>query len=209
MALATYSDLLASIADWLKRDELTAVIPDFVTLAESKIYRLLRIREMEEALSSTIASGTIPVPSDYTDLGYAYLNTSPICILERKPASWIYEQYPVRSSSGRPGFIAREANTFIFGPYPDSNYVVKGIYYKRLAPIATTLNTIFTQNPGLWLYGSLLQAEGYTRNDPAVESMLQIWKIGFDEEMRTVKESYEREHSMPGKMAVRGRGWMP
>ena len=35
MALVNYSDLKTSIADWLNRSDLTATIPDFITLAES------------------------------------------------------------------------------------------------------------------------------------------------------------------------------
>ena len=33
MALASYSNLKASLADWLNRDDLTSVIPDFISLA--------------------------------------------------------------------------------------------------------------------------------------------------------------------------------
>ena len=36
MALDNYTNLIASIADWVNRSDLTAVIPDFVTLAESE-----------------------------------------------------------------------------------------------------------------------------------------------------------------------------
>ena len=32
MSLTTYTELKASIADWLLRDDLTAVIPDFIAL---------------------------------------------------------------------------------------------------------------------------------------------------------------------------------
>ena len=42
MALNTFTALKASIADYLNRDDLTAVIPDFITLAESQINREVR-----------------------------------------------------------------------------------------------------------------------------------------------------------------------
>ena len=42
MALTTYTELKASIADFLNRDDLTTVIPDFITLAESQINRDVR-----------------------------------------------------------------------------------------------------------------------------------------------------------------------
>ena len=34
MAITNYTQLQSSIASWLLRDDLTAVIPDFITLAD-------------------------------------------------------------------------------------------------------------------------------------------------------------------------------
>ena len=42
MALTTYDELKTSIADFLDRDDLTSVIPDFITLAEADLNRGLR-----------------------------------------------------------------------------------------------------------------------------------------------------------------------
>ena len=47
MALSNYTGLKASIADFLNRDDLTAVIPDFITLAEAQINRDVRHFKME------------------------------------------------------------------------------------------------------------------------------------------------------------------
>ena len=44
MALSTYTELKASVADWLNRTDLTSVIPDFIALAEAQIERTLRTR---------------------------------------------------------------------------------------------------------------------------------------------------------------------
>ena len=48
MALANYADLTASVANWLNRTDLTAIIPDFVAMAESDISRDLRLRKQIE-----------------------------------------------------------------------------------------------------------------------------------------------------------------
>ena len=37
MALTTYTELKAAIADWLNRSDLTSQIPDFITLAEAEM----------------------------------------------------------------------------------------------------------------------------------------------------------------------------
>ena len=65
MALSTNADLQASIADWLNRSDLSAQIPDFLTLAQLKINRKLSIVEQEilaeitpVAQATTLPTGT-------------------------------------------------------------------------------------------------------------------------------------------------------
>ncbi len=50
MAITSYSTLQTSIGDWLNRADLTAVIPDFITLAEAQFNRNIRHRKMVEIL---------------------------------------------------------------------------------------------------------------------------------------------------------------
>ena len=45
MALANYTDLQASIASWMVRTDLAAVIPDFVAIAEARINADVRLRQ--------------------------------------------------------------------------------------------------------------------------------------------------------------------
>ena len=44
MALATYTELKSSIANYLNRSDLTSTIPDFISLTEGKLNRDLLIR---------------------------------------------------------------------------------------------------------------------------------------------------------------------
>ena len=39
----TYSELKSNIADWLNRSDLTSVIPTFISLAENRLNRQLRV----------------------------------------------------------------------------------------------------------------------------------------------------------------------
>ena len=53
MALATYSDLKTTIANYLARSDLTSQIPDFITLAENRLRRELRIRQMLKVVTAS------------------------------------------------------------------------------------------------------------------------------------------------------------
>lgn len=187
MALATYSDLKTAVANWLNRTDLTSYIPDLIALGEARVYRELRIRTMETALSSAIASGVVTVPSAYVEMKHAYIDGSPVQVLTRKTAAWIYENYPTRSADGKPKFFATDAGNFIFGPYPDSAYTVKGTYYGRLTALsdANTTNWFTTNAPGILLFAALSEAEPFLKND----SRVVLWQNKYELE----KDLLERE----------------
>ncbi len=46
MAISTYAELKTSIANWLDREDLTDIIPDFIALAETRHKRELKRRRM-------------------------------------------------------------------------------------------------------------------------------------------------------------------
>lgn len=170
MAISNYSELKVAVAAWLNRSDLTSYVGDFVMLGERRIYRELRIRAMEAALSEAISSGVISVPSGYVALKFAYVNGTPTSPLTRKYPEFIYAEYPTRSSDGKPKFIAREVDSFIFGPYPDSAYTIKGVYYKRLDALSdsNTTNWFTTNAPDILLWASLVAAEPFLKNDERI-----------------------------------------
>lgn len=190
----TYSTLQTKVGDWVNRGDLTSQIPDFIYFGEDYIYRDLRIRAMETALSGTIASGVVALPSDYIDLKNAYISsTDPYQPLERKSAQWVYRQYPTRAADGRPKYIAREGSNFIFGPYPDSGYTVAGIYYARLSHLSAsnTTNWFTTNAPELLLYAALMATEPYLKND----ERFPFWQTRYYELIAAVQKEDDNEHT--------------
>src|SRR5687767_15309237 len=107
MSISTYAELQTAVANWINRSDLTSYVPDLIMLGEKRIYRELRIRAMETALSSAISSGVLAVPSDYVDLKSARIDGTPVQPLTRKSVDSVYHKYPLRSSQGRPVVIAR------------------------------------------------------------------------------------------------------
>ena len=55
MSLTNYSDLKTSVANYLARTDLTDQIPDFIRLAEYRMRREVRIRQMlKSATTATV-----------------------------------------------------------------------------------------------------------------------------------------------------------
>ncbi len=191
MAIITnYATLQTAIANYLARDDLATFLPNFTQNCEAKLYKELRIRAMETALSGTISSGVLAVPNDYVELKYAYITTSPVQFLSRITAEKLYENYPVRSGASVPQVISREAGNFIFGPYPGA-YTIAGVYYARLASLSAsnTTNWFTTNAPDVLLYGSLLEAELFIANDQRIP----LWKAAYDIALKAIKDEDRRE----------------
>lgn len=67
MAISTYSELQTTIANYLARSDLNAIIPDFIKLAENRLSRDLRIRQMLSVATAQTTAGdsTIGLPTDF------------------------------------------------------------------------------------------------------------------------------------------------
>ena len=179
MALTNYSELQSTIASYLARSDLTAMIPDFIRLAETRLRRELRIRQMLKVSTTTATAGdsTIELPSDFLQMRDIHLNTNPVTSLEYLSPSALFRNSRT-SDSGLPHQYTVLAEEFQLSPVPDSNYTLSLLYYAA-PPFLTTGNTTnaFTNTcPDLLLYGALGEAEPYIMN----EARLQTWATLYD-----------------------------
>lgn len=204
-AITSYATLQTEIAAMLHRTDLTAEIPGFIQLGELRIYRDLRVRQMEATFSTTISSGVIAIPTGYIELKNAYVNGSPMRALEKKDVEWIYAHYPTRSSDGTPRYIAREASNFIFGPYPDSAYTIKGTYYKKLTALASDgsadTSWLITDAPDLIMFASLCEAQAWIEED----SRIPLWEQKYAQIARRVQEQDDEEEFSGSPLQVTAR----
>jgi hypothetical protein len=60
-----YSTLQQGIADWLARADLTTQIPTFIALAEARINRELRTRQMQTTTTGALSSNELTLPDDF------------------------------------------------------------------------------------------------------------------------------------------------
>jgi hypothetical protein len=186
MSLTTYAELKTAISSFKHRSDLSGVLDDIVTLGEKRIMRQVRATEMETAMSVSIsASGTATVPTGFLGLKYAFIDGSPAKNLIIKTPQQILTQYPQRSSSSKPAWIGYDAATFMFGPFPDSTYTVKGTYYARQGPLSSGVYDLFTNNPDLFLFACLAETEAYVVN----EKRLPLWAAKYEQ----IKEDINTE----------------
>lgn len=176
MSITTNSELKTAVSSWLKRSDLSAFLDDLVMAGEKWIMRNVRATEMETAFNVAIAGGTAAVPTGYLGAKFLYVDGSPTQIVRPMSLAQLFEKYPQRSSSQKPKFFAYSAGTLEFGPYPDSTYTIKGTYYRRQGPLSSAVYDLFTNNPDLYLFAALCEAEPFMKNDKRIA----VWQAKRD-----------------------------
>lgn len=165
MALATYTDLLASVAAWLNRSDLTTVIPDFVSLAEGRIARDLRLRKQvaNTTLSTVAGVQSVTLPSDFLEAENLTLsNTSPPGALTVVTPEYIDRKYPDAYYTDQPRVYTIIGDTLVFGPTPDGVYTVALSYYQRFTALSTaSTNWLLTNHPTVYLNACLVEGSAY------------------------------------------------
>ena len=191
--ITSYATLQTSIASFLHRTDMTAIIKEFIADAEIRIANDLRIKAMEASFSEAIASGTVALPSGFLEWKFLYVDGDSAQKLERRDAEWIYTNYPSRSSGGKPVFFSREGETLIFGPYPDSTYTIKGRYYKKLDALSdsNTTNWFITNAPDLLRYAALCEAAPYMQDDQRIG----VWEQKYQQVKQRIERTERREQT--------------
>jgi hypothetical protein len=159
--VTNYSDLLASVAMWIHRTDLTSQMPDFIALAEAEFNRRLRVRDMETAIPRTaLVSGEYTLPADFEAMKYLKADTSPPQTLLLTTQEYLADK---PDQAGTPLYFAISGIKAICWPTSGN---IKGVYYAKI-PALTSLNTtnwLMTKHPDLYLFAVLEQAAIYTRD---------------------------------------------
>jgi hypothetical protein len=188
MALTTYAELQSTIASYLARSDLTAMIPDFIRLAELRLQRELRIRQMLKVVTTVTVAGdsTVELPTDFLQIRDLHLNTNPTMVLEYLSPSALFRNART-SESGLPKQYTVLAVEFQFAPVPDSEYTLSMLYYAKPEQLSDTVasNVFLTVCPDLLLYAALGEAEPYLMND----ARLQTWATLYDKGLNALTVS--------------------
>jgi hypothetical protein len=191
MSFATYSDLKTSIAGYLARSDLTSQIPDFITFAENRLRRELRIRQMLKSVTTSTVSGdsTVELPADFIEIRDFVVMTNPIQPMSYSSPSALSND-PRASEVGVPKSYTILANEFLLSPPPDGIYTLRMLYFAAPAYLSSTnaSNVFLNIAPDALLYASLIEAEPYLYNDARINT----WGTMYDRAIASLAKSDEQ-----------------
>ena len=189
-AVMTYDSLVENIQSYLERTDTATIekIPLFIMLAEQTIASQIKFLGNLTVNTSTLVAGQNivdkparwhkTVSMNITVAGKRYP------VLLRK-YEYLREYWPDPTQTSVPKFYADYDYThWLVAPTPDLPYTFEVLYYERIQPLDSTnqTNWFTTYAPQALLYGSLLQAMPFLKNDERV----QMWQAQYNSIMQTL-----------------------
>ena len=200
MALLNYSDLKTSIGNWLNRRDLTSVIPDFVTLAEDEIKR--KVRGKPKRLSTfALDAYAVTLPADCSEVRGIRITSPPGYKPVKIVTQLVFDEKTAMNAgrTGVPQFACIVDRELLLSPVPAQAYTAELKYREKLIPLSANAdsNSVLTDSKDVYLYGSLLQAAPFLKNDERV----LLWQSKFDSAIEQINIMHEREEFPTGTAA--------
>lgn len=194
MSITTYAELQTAVANWLHRDDLTAIIPDFIALAESRINCDLQanVKETDATLVTVIGQDYSALPTDFV---------SPIALNVLYSVGSVQEDVPqflpqflnVSTAQSAPYQWAISGDVISYGQPLDQAYTIIFRYLGKFALSATaTTNWLLTNHPDVYLWGSLLEAAIYAQDN----DNMSLYGGKFENSLKFVKRKENRSRDV-------------
>ena len=190
-AVMTYDSLVNDIQTYLERTEQQTLdkIPQFIMLTEQIIASEIKFLGNLTVAESTMvqAENVIPKPARWRKT----VSMNVTVAGRRQPVlmrtyEYIREYWPSASETDIPlYFCDYDYQHWLIGPTPALDYSYEVLYYERAQPLdSSNQSNWFTQYaPQALLYGSLLQAMPFLKND----ERMPMWQSNYDRIIEVLK----------------------
>jgi hypothetical protein len=190
-AVMTYNSLVDDIITYLERTDDATVdkIPTFIMLAEQVLAAELKFLGNLTVVESTMTASdpVISKPARWrkTVSMNVTVDGTRYPVLLRK-YEYLREYWPDATETSVPQFYCDyDYEHWLVAPTPASNYSFEVLYYERVQPLDSSNQTNwFTQYaPQAMLYGSLLQAMPFLKNDERIG----MWQSQYNQIVNVLK----------------------
>jgi hypothetical protein len=190
-AVMTYDSLVADIQSYLERTDTATIekIPTFIMLAEQALAADIKFLGNLTVNESTMVTGdpVISKPARWRKTVSMNVTVdgekSPVTV---RKYEYLREYWPDATGTDVPKYYADYDYThWLVAPTPASNYTFEVLYYERVQPLDSSnqVNWFTEYAPQALLYGCLLQAMPFLKNDPRVP----LWQQMYNQYVATLK----------------------
>ena len=184
----TYSSLITAVEQYLERNDSAVVnqIPTFITLCEFEIAQQIKTLGQIE-----VAQGTFLANNPVVQKPARWRKTVSMSVGVGKSPMFVrkYEyltNYAAQSTPGTPLYYGDyDYDNWFIAPASVVDTQFEALVYQRIQPLSSANQTNWLTNnaPNVMLYGTLLQAMPYLKNDARIAT----FKMQYDAAMAALK----------------------
>lgn len=178
MPLSNYGELKASIADFLNRNDLTAQIPDFIRLFESRANDRVRVRQGLLRTTLVLTGQFTAAPEGLEEIESCWIPSpyKKIGVITTLQAA--EERERTADATGPLENVSVVGNEVEAFPTPSADTTLSLVYFQTVPPLAADedSNWLLDKYPDLYLYGSLIASAPFLKDD----DRLQMWTALHD-----------------------------
>jgi hypothetical protein len=189
MTITTFTELKTSIADFLNREDLTAVIPSFISLAEARISRDLSHWKQEKRVETTFDERYEIIPNDMVE-AMSLQHADGGRIITMAATEMQERRGSISNYAGKPTNVRLTAGQFELFPTPDGSYPVSLLYRGRIPALSDTNAStwLLLDAPDVLLYAALMQAAPYLKDD----ARLNVWSALYQSAVDSLNAESQR-----------------
>jgi hypothetical protein len=180
----TYQELQASIATYMHRTDLSAVIPTFIQLAEGYLFREISPPETEIVATGVTVGGYAVLPAGFGALQRLTITSGGIT----RALEYIALANVGTEVQQSPGYYTFEAGKLrIYGTSDGQPYTLHYLPGMGALSDTNTSNWLLANAPDLYLYASCLECAKYVRDDQEGVKLQTLVTAAIDSVRRTAE----------------------
>jgi hypothetical protein len=187
-SVMTYDSLVENIQSYLERNDTATLdkIPLFIMLAEQVIASQIKFLGNLTVNTSNMVIGTSTIAKPARWHKTVSMNITvggarqPVLL---RKYEYLREYWPSPTATGIPVYYADyDYSNWLIAPTPDVAYAFEVLYYERVQPLDSSnqTNWFTIYAPQALLYGSLLQAMPFLKNDERIPMWQSQYKLIMD-----------------------------
>lgn len=193
MTISNYTDLQTEVISNSNRSDLSSLVPTFIQLAEADMKRRLKLVDFEESTNISVTAGSGNLPSDFAGAVDVYWDTDtdvPLRYLS-------HEQYNAKRptmTDGDPLYFTITGSTIKVLPADTGTAVMTYIAKLESLSGSVTTNTVLTNYPDAYFFGTLVYLYHHTRNWIAKAENYKEFERVIDQ---IIRDHSERKYTGP------------
>lgn len=170
--ITDYTQLKATVGRWLHRSDLASVAEDLIMLAETRFNRNLRVRQMEKASTLALTDGAADLPADWLEFVGAPTDGDIRFDFVARDEWQRCDLGSYYTIMGNQLMVSHN------GAGPDN---VSVRYYAKIPALSESqaTNWLLDDGPDAYLYGALLEAAPYIKDDPRIETWRGLLQVAL------------------------------